>query len=546
MSLRSRLSLSVIAILFLAFLAGCGSSSNKATPPPSGGFTDTNLSGTYVFSTTGSDVNGIFIAIAGTFTACGCAQGTISTGIMDVNDPVEGMLVGQPITGGNYSVGVDGRPANGSGLLTLETAAGNFTFDFVLTSSGHGLITLFDTANGTGSGTFDLQSTVAQSGVDGQSYAFNLNGVGSVNSSTLAQTSFATVGAFTLDANGSIGVTTSGIEDFNNEGLAVCGQSGCAITAGSVNLATIPGTASFSTSAGTLTFDVYPVDATHLKLIEIDSIPVIAGDAFTQSSSIPTGNNVFTVSGFDAVVQGPFTAAGIIDTDGSGNVKSDSVEDINDVGLALEVSGTTGTAIGGTYTALTGGRSLITLTSFVNGNGGVGCTGCQFAAYPSSGGTQLLEIDNSGVTDGVAYAQGSSPTLASSQGYGMNLFGNNGLEEDDIAEFTNNSGAFTGLIDRNDDGSTAFDQNFSSSYAADSSVSGRGVVTPGTNGFNLVTYVVGGSTGPAAVFVETDSNQVGLGIITAQNAAASSNAAVRQLNVLRLKPGAKNAFKRRR
>ncbi len=59
-----------------------------------------------------------------------------------------------------------------------------------------------------------------------------------------------------------------------------------------------------------------------------------------------------------------------------------------------------------------------------------------FAAYPSSGGTQLLEIDGLGITGGVAYPQ-SNTSFASGQGYGLNLTGSNGSEVDDIAEFTN-------------------------------------------------------------------------------------------------------------
>jgi len=544
MSLHNRVVLPLAALLSLSFLVACSSSSNKATPPPNGKFSNTNLNGTYVFSTSGQDTSGVFIAIAGTFNACGCTAGTISTGTMDVNDPLLGMLLGVPITGGTYSVGVDGRPASSNGLLTLQTASGTFTFDFVLTSSEHGLITLYDVNNGTGSGTLDLQSTVTQSNINGQSFTFNFNGVGNFNSGTGAQTSYSTIGAFALDASGQVGVTTSGVADINNDGIAGCNQTtGCSITAGFVSLGTVPGTASL-TIDGVHNFHVYPVDATHMKFIEIDALPVIAGDVFVESSSIPTGNNVFNVAGYDTAVPGPFTAAGIIDTDGSGNVKSDSVEDINDAGLAIEVGSITGgTAIGGSYTAVSGGRSVLTLTGFVNGGNGAACISCQFAAYPSNGGLQLLEIDSAGVTGGIAYAQGSSPTLAASQGYGMNLSGFNSVEEDDIAEFVNNSGTLTGLIDLNDIGATAFDQTFSSGYTADSTVTGRGVVTPGSNSsFNLVTYGVDAST---AVFVETDSGQVGLGSLASQNASAKSNAAAQHLTVLRLTAGAKNALKRR-
>jgi len=538
MSLRNRLAVPAI-ILSLAFLAGCGSSSNKAVTPPGGGFTFADLSGTYVFSTAGSDTSSVFIAIAGTFTACGCSQGTISSGTIDVNDPNLGTLVAEPVTGGRYSVGVDGRPASNSGTLTLQTAAATFNFDFVLTSAQHGLMTLYDNQYGTGSGTLDLASTVAQTSIDAQSFAFNLSGVGSFNTTTFAQTSFATVGAFTLDSNGAIGVTTTGLQDFNDNGITLCNTvTGCQITAGSVSFATMPGTATLTTSAGTFNFDVYPISATHWKMIETDLEPVIVGDVFTESTSIPTGNNVFTIAGFDSALQAPFTAAGIIDTDGNGNIKSDSVEDINDAFSPSEITGT----IGGTYTALSGGRSLLTFTTgFDNGQGGAACSNCQFAAYPSSGGLQLLEVDNAGVTAGVAYLQGSNPTLTSSTGYGMNLAGVNSVEEDDIAEFINSGGAFAGLIDFNDGGVTHFAQKFSSSYSPDSTVTGRGTVTPGNNAFHLTTYGIDSTT---TVFVETDTNQLGLGSFESQGS-NTPGAAIRHLTVMRLLPSAKNKLRKR-
>ncbi|SPF48750.1 exported hypothetical protein [Candidatus Sulfotelmatobacter kueseliae] len=557
MSFR-RVLLPIVAVSCLALLVGCSSSTHSAVPPPSGGFSNNNLSGTYVFSTVGSDINGVFIALTGTFVADG--SGGIKSGTIDMNDPNVGVLMGQAVTGGSYSVGVDGRPKSTSGLITLQTAAAVFTFDFVLSSSEHGLITYYDsnaTTGGTGSGTLDLQSTVTQSSINGQSYAFNFSGIGSFNTSTGAQTSFASAGAFKLDANGAIGITTTGVEDINTNGLAVCGPSGCTITSGSINLSTTPGTATFTSSAGSFNFDVYPVTPTHLKFIETDATPPIAaGDVFAQSTSVPAANNVFSLAGYDSVVGGPFTAVGLLVTDGAGNVTNASTEDINDSGTA----DTTPFTYSGSYSTLSGGRAVVTLTGFVNGNGGLGCSSCQFAIYPfSSGGSsgfQMLEIDNAGVTDGLAYTQGSSPTFASSQGYGMNLTGLNNsvstsglVEEDDIAEFTNTSGSFAGLIDFNDEGVLTFGKSFTSTYTADTSgIAGRGTVAAGTstNAYDLVTYVVDSSS---AVCIVTDSNMVALGSIETQTASAKSNAAAQHLAVLRIvaspKAGAKKAWKRR-
>ena len=86
-------------------------------------------------------------------------------------------------------------------------------------------------------------------------------------------------------------------------------------------------------------------------------------------------------------------------------------------------------------------------------------------------------------------------------------------------------------------------RTFTGTYTADSSNSGRGQVA--SNAFNLITYVVDGST---TMFIEQDTNQVGLGTFQLQNASAKSNLAARHLSVLKLKAGtkfAKGAVKRR-
>jgi hypothetical protein len=550
MSLRNRL---ILPIIFssLAVLAACGggSSNPPINPPPSGSFNNGNLSGNYVFSVTGTASSGDFVTIMGAFTADG--KGNIASGgVLDQNSTASNGLILDTITSGTYNVGSDGRPTGNpslpTGLLTLQTSSDTFQFDYVLTSSTHGLVTQFETL-GSASGTLDLQANVTQADIAGRSYAFNFTGSSGAGndvcgfSASGAPVPFATVGAFTLDASG---IVVSGVEDFNNN-CSSSGSTNLAITGGDIDLmTTFPGTAALTTGTGasaiTYTFDVYPIDATHLKFIEIDTAPMLAGDAFTQTSSIPTGNNVFTMAGFDMdpSVGGPFTAAGIFNFDSNGNILSDSVEDINDAGLPGQFGSVAGgPAITAISSPLTGGRTEITfVTGFVNGNDGIACSSnCIFAAYPSSGGLQMLEIDDGGMTNGIAYAQ-SATTLASGEGYGMNLSGvTTNSAEDDIAEFTNNNGNFSGIIDINDQGATSFKNTFSASYAADSTVAGRGVVTPTTNGFFLTTYVVDGST---TVAVSSDNNFVGLGALVQQNSSAKSNVVANHLAVLRINPSA--------
>jgi hypothetical protein len=543
MSPYNRLILPVL-LVSLAILAACGGSSNPTvTPPPTGGFSNSNLSGTYVFSVTGSvsDSANDFVSIMGTFTADG--KGNISTGVLDQNSTVANGLILTTVTSGSYNIGSDGRPTGNStlptGLITLQTSSGTFQFDYVLTSNEHGLITEFDNF-GSASGSLDLQSNVALSDIAGQSYAFNFTGTSGFGSSICTFSNgntfvvpYSTVGAFTLDSNGNI---TTGLEDFNNN-CSSSGATNVAVTGGSVTTTSTPWTASIQTTInGSNTiykFDVFPIDKTHLKFIETDATPIVVGDAFTQASSIPTGNNVYTLAGFDSTVPGPFTAAGLIVTDGSGNIKNTSTEDINDAFAPATVTGITGS-----YTALTGGRAELTfLTGFVNGNGGTACaSNCMFAVYPSTGGLQMLEIDNGGMTNGIAYAQ-TATSLASGEGYGMNLSGaNTTSSEDDIAEFTNNNSSFSGIIDINQQGSTSFRNAFSANYSADSTVPGRGTVNPTKNGFLLATYVVDSAT---AIAVSTDSSFVGLGALVTQSASAKSNAVTNHLAVLRMAPAAR-------
>jgi hypothetical protein len=516
-----------IALSTLAVLASCGGGNNtaKPTPPPTGGFSVANLKGTYVFSLTGSDVNNNFVAMTGLFTATGAAGNSgISGGVLDINDSGSG-FTSNPITGGSYTVTADGR---GQATLVTTTPFGSsMQVDFVLTSSGGGYITEFD-ANGSASGSLELQTAAAQPASG--TYAFGLSGIGTSATSLVPA---AAAGAITLDGSGAV----TGSYDYNNDGTPslIAVNSGSTLLAGST-----PGTATFATSSGTLNFDVYSIDGTHMKLIEKDSStssPILAGDLFAQmSSAFPAGQLVFTMAGFDSSISttGPLTLGGLMTSDGTSAI-SNGEEDFNDAGS----TDTTPLAFSGTIAAASG-RYVLTMNSFENGaNGNLGSF--SFAAYPSIGGIELVEIDGAGVTSGVAFRQGGTATLAASQGYGMNVTGSNqNSEEDDIAEFKTTSTGVSGIIDINDQGQTSFSQKLTGSYSADSGNTGRGILQ--TNNFNGFYYTVDGST---ALFLEADSTQVGLGSFQTQNASASSNLAASHLAMLRIKPVAEGAWRKR-
>src|SRR5579871_3248934 len=156
MSLRSRFVLPV-AFSALLTLAACGGSGTAApTAPPSGGFTNTSLNGTYTFSVAGADVNGIF-SMAGTLVACGCSGGNISSGNLDLDSPGGAIAAATIASNSTYRITSDGR-----GFARLfytasgTTGSNEVDIDFVLTSSSHGLV-IRDDGAGTGSGTIDAQ-----------------------------------------------------------------------------------------------------------------------------------------------------------------------------------------------------------------------------------------------------------------------------------------------------------------------------------------------------------------------------------------------------
>jgi hypothetical protein len=439
----------------------------------------------------------------GDFVANG--SGAISSGAFDLvsPDPAVGIFANQAIgSGSGYTISQDGR-----GQASLVTANGTVLLDFALQSASHGLVTEYDTL-GSGSGTIDLApGTVAQTALT--NLTFGLSGTGST-------TSFSTAGSLSLDPTG---LVTSGVQDFNQGGTGTPNQAitptSSFITLGS---GTSPGTAQLVSSLGIFTYDVYVVDSTHLKLIEVDGSVFTSGDAYAPATALPSGTLAFTLAGFDQAGF-PVAAGGLLPTSTSGAVTG-GVEDFNDSGAVAQVTGVTGS-----FSALTAGRSVLTLSGLVNGAANAVAGTYTFAAYPitSNGvtGVQLMEIDTgiiNAVTAGNAYPQ-SSTALATSQGYvlnlsGINLTGSSFIEEDDIAEFTTTSSAYTGIVDLNDEGGQTFNNTLRGTYTIDGT--GRGVASD--NFFNFNFYAVNSST---FLVLETDAGQVGTGIFELQGNGAS-------------------------
>jgi hypothetical protein len=516
--LAGRLLIALTAISSLFFMAACGSS-NSLVPPNNNGFTNGNLSGTYVLSISGTDITAdtfSFFAIVGTITADG--NGNITGGTVDINDPDlggTGVFLAQAVSANTYNISPDGR-----GTGTLVTPVATFGLDFVLTSGGHGLITRFD-GGGSGSGTLDLQGSATQSSL--ASLAFSLSGA---NAGVNPAGDVGTVGAFTL--NTSTGLVTTGIQDFNFDnssagltGLPIATTSSLVLTSGT------NGTAALTTSGpfGSLAFDVWVIDSTHLKLIETDTSSGLAlsGDAFTQQTSFTAGQLAFTVGGAD-VDGDPVAAGGFVTTDVNGDLSA-GLEDYNNAGTPGTVQPFTGNC-----NTFAGGRCQLALTAFTNGL----AVNLEFAAYPSSGGVLLLEDDSAGILQGAAFAQ-TATSFTVPGDFGLNLSGANpDGEVDDIAQFNATTAVapstnMTGLLDENNIGNpTLSDLALSGYYTPDPTADGRGSITVpniGTNigTLNLEYYVVDAST---VVFIDVDSNannapQVAVGTFQVQSSSQS-------------------------
>jgi hypothetical protein len=481
MAVHKRFPLVVAVIAILAVFTGCGGGGNSLSfPPPQGNFTNASLSGPFAFSYTGSDARG-FLAVAGSFQADGA--GHITSGMQDINSGF-GISTNSPITG-TYAVRADGR-----GSANLNSPAGNSVIDFVIVAGGHALITRFD-ANASGSGTIDLQTTSAFSNAAlAGTFAFNLAGIDAIGNP------IAVAGNLTSDATGNI---TSGVDDSNDNGGVITNDP----LTGSIPVAsTGRGTATVNTIRGTLTFTYYVVDATHLKLVEIDNTLVLGGEAFRQTGPFTnasvSGPFAFTLAGADALSAGPFAAGGVLSSNGAGTVTS-GTEDFNDAGTVTQNVGLTGN-----YSMAANGRGTLTITT--------GAGTFNFVIYPSSGGVQVLETDIRFVTTGIALQQQTTPFTASAFGgsYGLNFTGvTTSGEVDAIAQLTSDGASVTnGIIDLNNVGGITFGQPLTGTYQM--AANGRAPLTLQTplGTQNMVMYMVNSNR---ALFVELNSTLVAAG-----------------------------------
>jgi hypothetical protein len=458
-------------------------------------FSDASLSGQYAFAYSGQDTAG-FLAVAGSMTFDGLGN-IVNGGVEDVNSG--NGVVTNAITGGTYDVGPDGRA-----IVSFTTSLATVTFQVTVVSPHHGFLVRFDTV-ATGSGTLDLQNK-AEFSVSSIAnfYSFAFSGV---NSGSFPE---AIAGNFFADGNG---IFPNGIQDVNNAGTVTQADTSLQGQVVTFDNNSGRGLLQFtSTAKGTLSFAFYMVDRTHLKLVETDTVPILAGDVFSAPNSITLatlkGNFAFTLGG--SVPRGAFAGGGIFVSNGTGGVTK-GVQDLN---LNGSVETQTIASTGSTYTVtpISSNRILLNIangkTTFIYG-----------VYFNSDGSAEMIELDtNVTVASGLAFSQSS--TAAAQGNYALNLTGAVGTGEEDVNGSIASSGAaaITGYLDANNTGSVFPNLQLSGSTSTAPTPLGRGTITlqtaaPSATTFALAYYVVDNQT---FLIVEIDGQRVMLGTMARQ------------------------------
>jgi hypothetical protein len=503
-----------VAAAGLLTLTACGGGGGTVVtpPPPQGNFTNANLINNYAFIYQGSDFNGNPLAVSGQFIADGA--GHITSGLIDIEDLSNNLplVAVQILSTSTYSVSPDGQTTV---TLNLEGAI-TINLQLTLASSAHGLITQFD-VNGSGSGTIDRQDPTKLSTALIGNFAFNVSGVDLFLEETTVGGNVLVNGASLIPSTQSVWdiVEKGGVVDIDDKGVSGAlipdilnpGHGQISISSPAIN--NVP-----------LIFTYYVVDATHLKIIEIDGNFFTAGEAFAApgvSTQLANASYAYTASG-ESKKFTPQAQGGVFVSNGSGGITG-GVQDLNQNAsshLKQTLQASTATA----------DANLARIDLILNANG----TNFEYAAYPTLNGTVLLsEIDaKQAVASGTAFRQAAVNPVQGS--FAINLSGlavqqNADLAQDVVGQVTIASGgATTGTLQINNifvapPVPNVVLDNKSTLAALDSPVTGRGnpftleSTELGGSGFSLSYYVVDDNT---VLLLEMDGLRVSTGIMLKQ------------------------------
>lgn len=522
-----------ICVATLAMVC-CGGGPAITPPPPSGPFSNASLKGQYAFSISGLDLKGAYIAQLGSFTADG--SGNITAGLEDVL----ALASGQPATLVSFSGGSYAIQQNGKGTLTLQPASGSalqLTVGLQSNSAGYLLQTATTSANITAisSGAFNLQTSADFSAAAlAYPYVFDLSGVSFSASSTVAPISM--VGQ--ILTNGSA-VITGGVMD-TDDGNQTAPSGATAVEPGSYQLDSNGNGTNFGRGMMTFngrTFAFYIVDATHLKLLEEDTLGGSMGDALQQAASVPAQNSQFsgsfvylTLGAAFTGTQGPLARAARFTADGNGGVGSISLDSSYDGGYTHVSQGSNISAA--TYAIDTtnpgSGRGTFTFKA-----SGVGTF--LYVFYMLSGTQAVVQETTAGlIGGGPMYAQTAGPFTVSGSA-GSYVFNWNGeqlgsstavpLQEDFVGQYTLSSvtsSNIAGAIDYVEIGITGNSLFTNVGLGGTLTINGDGTAN------NLYKFALGGTSPTTVNFqayfvnpetvvaVSSDNNRTIVGILNQQ------------------------------
>lgn len=307
----------------------------------SAAFSDASLNGSYAFQSLAASSSGT-LGAAGVF--AGDGAGDITGGMEDVNDGqnVESKM---PVTG-SYSVDSTGRV---TATINASGSTGSMTSQLAmyLVSGDRAVFVNTDNTGAAGVGVAEKQQTASFS-----NSALSGDFVYMSTGEPATEGNFS-LGRLTADGSGGI---SAGVLDQNDGGTvnqAVSFTGAYSIPATDQGR----GTASLTTSNGTVNFIFYVVSDKKAFVVSADTSSVEGGQLLAQepfSNSSFQGNFAFSLRGFDTL--GEVDVVGGFGADGSGSLKG--TEDVNDAGtLSSKV------LLTGTYSVGQDGRGQVTVTA---------------------------------------------------------------------------------------------------------------------------------------------------------------------------------------
>jgi len=376
--------LAIFMSVALAFLIGCGSSSDTTPPPPT--ITIRVTSGSGQIATIGA-------AFAAPLIATVTSNGSPATGVS--------------VTFTAPSSGASGTFVNGNTTETDTTnSSGVATSSIFTANTTSGAFTVTATTSGaSAAASFNLTNTASTA-----MYSFYLSGAEAING---GDNYYAIAGSVIIDSDGNV---VGGEQDYNDAwGLTSPQPSGDLITGGTLTVDNVAqGTLTLITNNpalginGTETFGIQGVNSNHALIIQFDGSGTASGSIDLQTlPSTLSGGYAFALSGVD-VDYYSFAVGGIFTIDGTS--LNNGIMDLNDDGYV-----SLGTPFTGTVSAPDSfGRGTITGSD-------IGTAINYYIIGP--GAMRLIDVDSDMAAVGSAFGQGTNATAASNASLGSSVFG---------------------------------------------------------------------------------------------------------------------------